>query len=127
MANGQVFRPTLLVGLGGTGCRIAENVYTRAPASGADLQGRIQVIGFDSSCFGSFGDGLDALLVQIHLLEITILVLFRCPMHLQLADDKLLVLVRFIDFNFGAIYGKFVDRSGGDGGCKAICLGGRGR
>ena len=48
MANEQVFRPTLLVGLGGTGCRIAENVYARALATGAGLQGRIQVIGFDT-------------------------------------------------------------------------------
>jgi hypothetical protein len=48
MANEQVFRPTLLVGLGGTGCRIAESVYQRAVASGAGLQGRIQVVGFDT-------------------------------------------------------------------------------
>lgn len=48
MANEQVFRPTLLVGVGGTGCRIAENVYRKAIDVGVGMRGRLQVLAFDT-------------------------------------------------------------------------------
>lgn len=48
MANELAFRPTLLVGVGGTGCRIAETVYRRALTAGDTMKGRVQVIGFDT-------------------------------------------------------------------------------
>lgn len=42
------FRPTLLVGVGGTGCEIAERVYARANVMSAVSAGRLAVIGFDT-------------------------------------------------------------------------------
>jgi hypothetical protein len=42
------YRPTLVVGVGGTGCEIAERVYRRAKAEGLDKRGRIAVLGFDT-------------------------------------------------------------------------------
>jgi hypothetical protein len=40
--------PTLLVGLGGTGCRIVDQVLGRAKAAGIDSDNRIEFIGFDT-------------------------------------------------------------------------------
>ena len=40
--------PTLLVGLGGTGCRIVDRVLGRARAAGMDSDHRIEFIGFDT-------------------------------------------------------------------------------
>lgn len=42
------YRPTLVVGVGGTGCEIAEKVYRRARAERLDTRGRIAVLGFDT-------------------------------------------------------------------------------
>lgn len=46
MTNG--FRPTLLVGIGGTGCRIADAVYREVIANGVLREGRMAVLGFDT-------------------------------------------------------------------------------
>jgi hypothetical protein len=48
MANGDAFKPTLLVGVGGTGCAIAEQVFQRAIRAGELNRGRLGVIGFDT-------------------------------------------------------------------------------
>lgn len=42
------YRPTLVVGVGGTGCEIAEGVYRQARANGLDQRGRIAAMGFDT-------------------------------------------------------------------------------
>lgn len=44
----KTFRPTILVGVGGTGCKIAESVYKGALAQETGLQGKIAVLGFDT-------------------------------------------------------------------------------
>lgn len=44
----QTFRPTVLVGVGGTGCKIAESVYRDALARESGLSGKIVVLGFDT-------------------------------------------------------------------------------
>lgn len=44
----ETFRPTLLVGIGGTGCQIVDTVYQRARANGIDRFGRIGILGFDT-------------------------------------------------------------------------------
>lgn len=43
-----VYRPTLVVGVGGTGCEIAEGVIREARANGLDGRGRLAVMGFDT-------------------------------------------------------------------------------
>lgn len=48
MADKVDFRPTLLVGVGGTGCAIAESVYEQAVQTRADKAGKIAVLGFDT-------------------------------------------------------------------------------
>lgn len=48
MDGDEAFKPTLLIGVGGTGCEIAEKVYSRALASAAGRAGRIAVLGFDT-------------------------------------------------------------------------------
>ena len=42
------FRPTLLVGVGGTGCEIVERVYTQALGTEIGRTGKIVVMGFDT-------------------------------------------------------------------------------
>ena len=42
------YRPTLVVGVGGTGCEIAEGVIREARANGLDQRGRLAVMGFDT-------------------------------------------------------------------------------
>jgi hypothetical protein len=42
------YRPTLIVGVGGTGCEIAERVYRWAKRDGLEGRGRIAVMGFDT-------------------------------------------------------------------------------
>ena len=42
------FRPTLLVGVGGTGCQIAEGVAATARAREIGRQGTITVLGVDT-------------------------------------------------------------------------------
>lgn len=44
----ESFRPTLLVGVGGTGIKIAEKVFARTAASGAALRDRLDIIGLDT-------------------------------------------------------------------------------
>ncbi|KMW56901.1 Aldehyde dehydrogenase [Candidatus Rhodobacter oscarellae] len=44
----QSFRPTVLIGVGGTGCRIAERVYRRALTQETGLSGKLAVLGFDT-------------------------------------------------------------------------------
>lgn len=46
MANG--FRPTLLVGIGGTGCRIVDAVWHEAVRNGVLAEGRLAALGFDT-------------------------------------------------------------------------------
>ncbi len=41
--------PTLLIGLGGAGCQIAQGVHERAEAIGLDKTGQIAVVGFDTA------------------------------------------------------------------------------
>lgn len=54
MSNGNIqnlqfaFRPTLLVGIGGVGCRIAASVYGMARKSNMLEQCRLSIIGFDT-------------------------------------------------------------------------------
>jgi len=48
MANGEDFRPTLLVGVGGTGCDIAERVHRLALEAEMGRQGRIGILGLDT-------------------------------------------------------------------------------
>lgn len=48
MALTDSFRPTLLVGVGGTGIRIAERVYDDALRTDQGKRGRIGVLGFDT-------------------------------------------------------------------------------
>ena len=48
MPQVQGFHPTLLVGVGGTGSKIAQNVYDRAMRSGAAAKGRLKVLAFDT-------------------------------------------------------------------------------
>jgi len=46
MAN-EIY-PTLVIGLGGTGCQMAESVYRRAVGLGLEDSGQIAVLGFDT-------------------------------------------------------------------------------
>lgn len=46
--NIQDFRPTLLVGLGGTGCRIAAEVQALLNRDGRDSSHRLAILGFDT-------------------------------------------------------------------------------
>lgn len=48
MAKDQAFRPSLLVGVGGMGSAIAQNVYDRAVKAGLVEQGRVRVLTFDT-------------------------------------------------------------------------------
>lgn len=48
MPESDFFRPTLLVGVGGTGCQIAERVFLEAKAKNVDRQDRIGVLVFDT-------------------------------------------------------------------------------
>ncbi len=48
MVEGPGIRPTLLVGVGGTGSRIAQNVYTQAKNSYIGENGRMEVLAFDT-------------------------------------------------------------------------------
>lgn len=48
MANEQIFRPSLLVGVGGTGCKIAEAVHARVLKTGVGQGGRVGVLAFDT-------------------------------------------------------------------------------
>jgi hypothetical protein len=48
MALTDSFRPTLLIGVGGTGIRIAERVYDEALRTEQGKRGRIGVLGFDT-------------------------------------------------------------------------------
>lgn len=44
----QAFRPSLLIGVGGAGASIAQNVYARALRAGIVAKGRIRVLTFDT-------------------------------------------------------------------------------
>lgn len=48
MPENDFFRPTLLVGVGGTGCQIAEKVFLEARRNNLDRQDRIGVLAFDT-------------------------------------------------------------------------------
>ena len=42
------FKPTLIIGVGGTGCSIAEAVYAKAVSSGTQQRGQVGVLGLDT-------------------------------------------------------------------------------
>lgn len=47
-ANSNALKPTLLVGVGGTGCEIADRVYAMARQHAALASNRISILGFDT-------------------------------------------------------------------------------
>ena len=49
MSDDTYFRPTLLVGVGGTGCRVAEEIFVKARAENPDRNDRIGALAFDTN------------------------------------------------------------------------------
>ncbi|MBL4732263.1 MAG: hypothetical protein JKY82_06645 [Rhizobiaceae bacterium] len=48
MSDANSFRPSLLIGIGGTGSRIAQSVFSRAKRNGLVNSGRVKVLSFDT-------------------------------------------------------------------------------
>ena len=48
MSSKGHFRPTLLVGVGGTGSRIAEGILAQAIENDSSIKGRVRIIALDT-------------------------------------------------------------------------------